>query len=92
MEFSTEEGTQMKKAPESIVVRYVGSVHTSRQGRGFSKAELKEAGILTANARKLSIRVDPKRHTKLSDNVTKLKAWLRDMPTPKTKKRTKKKP
>jgi ribosomal protein L13E len=82
----------MKKAPESNVVRFVGGIHTTRQGRGFSEAELKEAGIFVANARKLSIRVDPKRHTKLSGNVEKLKAWLGDMSAPKTKKRTKKKP
>jgi ribosomal protein L13E len=81
----------MAKVPESIVVRYVRSIHTTRQSRGFSEAELKEAGISAANARKLSIRVDPKRHTKLSDNVTRLKAWLRDVPTRKAKRRTKKK-
>ena len=82
----------MEKTPESIVVRYVRSVHKMRQSRGFSEAELKEAGIPAANARKRSIRVDSKRHTKLSDNVTKLKAWLGKAPARKAKRKAKKTP
>jgi len=62
--------------PEPIVVRYVLGNFKTRQGRGFSEAELKEAGISTTEARKLSIRVDSRRRTKLDENVRTLKMWL----------------
>jgi len=62
--------------PEPIVVRYVLGTFKTREGRGFSEAELKEAGILTTEARKLSIRVDSRRRTKLDENVRMLKTWL----------------
>jgi len=62
--------------PKPIVVRYVQGTFKTRQGKGFSESELKEAGISTANARKLSIRVDPRRRTKLDENVRTLKLWL----------------
>ncbi|MCJ7506142.1 ribosomal protein L13e [Candidatus Bathyarchaeota archaeon] len=66
----------MGKRPESVVIRKVSSVFRIRQGRGFSEAELKEAGISVASARKLSIKVDPRRRTKLNDNVRTLKTSL----------------
>jgi len=62
--------------PEPIVVRYVLGTFKTRRGRGFSEAELKEAGIPTTEARKLSIRVDSRRRTKLDENVRTLKTWL----------------
>jgi len=64
------------ETPEPIVVRYVLGTFKTREGRGFSEAELKEAGILTTEARKLSIRVDSRRRTKLDENVRMLKTWL----------------
>lgn len=66
----------MTEIPEPIVVRYVLGTFKTREGRGFSEAELKEAGILTTEARKLSIRVDSRRRTKLDENVRMLKTWL----------------
>lgn len=70
----------MDKYPESVVVRKVHGIFRIRQGRGFSEAELKEAGISVASARKLSIKVDPRRRTKLNDNVRTLKTSLEAPP------------
>ncbi len=67
----------MSEMPKAIVVRHVQGTFETRLGRGFSKAELREAGISVANARKLSVRVDPKRQTKMEENVKAIKTWLR---------------
>ena len=66
----------MVEVPKPLVARYVQGTYRTRQGRGFSEAELKEAGISVANGRKLSIRVDARRRTNLKENVKLLKAWL----------------
>lgn len=62
--------------PKPIAVRYVQGTFKVRQGRGFSEAELKEAGISVADARKHSLRIDPRRRTKLDQNIRAIKKWL----------------
>lgn len=66
----------MDKPPKPVVIREVQGVFRTRECRGFSEAELKEAEISAANARKLSIKVDPRRHTKLDENVEALRVSL----------------
>lgn len=66
----------MLEMPKPIVVRHVQGRFKTRLGRGFSEAELREAGISAGEARKLSIRVDPRRKTKLKENVKEIKTWL----------------
>jgi len=77
----------MVEVPKPLVVRYVQGTYRTRQGRGFSEAELKEAGISVANGRKLSIRVDVRRRTSLKENVELLKAWLRTLSESRSKRR-----
>lgn len=69
----------VSQPPEPIVVRYVLGKFKTRQGRGFSEAELKEAGISISQARRLLIRVDPRRRSKIDENVRALKAWLENL-------------
>lgn len=66
----------MLEIPKPIVVRHVQGRFKTRLGRGFSEAELTEAGISVVEARKLSIRVDPRRQTRLEENVKAIKTWL----------------
>jgi len=66
----------MLEIPKAIVVRHVQGKFKRRLGRGFSGAELREAGISVTNARKLSIRVDPRRQTRMEENVKAIKTWL----------------
>jgi ribosomal protein L13E len=49
----------------------------TKGGRGFSRDELKEAGIDVKRALKLSIPVDSRRKTKHKENVKRLKKYLR---------------
>ena len=46
-----------------------------RIGKGFSIEELKKAGLNKADARKLQIRVDPRRKTAHDANISELKAF-----------------
>jgi ribosomal protein L13E len=46
-----------------------------RCGRGFSREELKKAGLNKAEAKKLEIPVDPRRKTAHDQNVEALKAY-----------------
>jgi large subunit ribosomal protein L13e len=48
-----------------------------RSGRGFSIHELKEAGISLGMAKKLGLYVDIRRSTKMEENVSTLKSWLK---------------
>jgi ribosomal protein L13E len=68
----------MTRPPRSIVIRHRKGMFKTRQGRGFSKAELREAGISSAEARRLKLNTDQKRHTKLDENLKALKTWLKD--------------
>jgi large subunit ribosomal protein L13e len=49
----------------------------TRRGRGFSRDELKEAGIDPKQALKLGVPIDPRRNTKHKENVKILKQYLR---------------
>ena len=45
-----------------------------RRGKGFSIAELSEAGLTTEQARKRKISIDKRRKSKYNDNITKLRS------------------
>ena len=51
----------------------------TREGRGFSLNELREAGITLDLARKLGIRVDKRRRSCRPENVEALKEFLRNV-------------
>jgi predicted flap endonuclease-1-like 5' DNA nuclease len=48
----------------------------TRKGKGFSKDELKEAGLTFGIALKMSVPVDTRRSTKHSENIHALKKYL----------------
>ena len=50
----------------------------TREGRGFSLNELKEAGITVDLAKKLGIRIDKRRRSCRPENVEMLKEFLRN--------------
>ena len=56
--------------------------YKQRQGKGFSKEELKKAGINLAEARKLKIPIDPRRNTAHEGNIETLKAHTKKSKTP----------
>ena len=60
----------------------------TRRGRGFSRAELREAGAGFRQALKLGIPVDPRRKTKYESNIKLLKQHLKSL-VPKKKKKPK---
>jgi len=62
----------------------------TRRGRGFSRAELREAGTDFGQALKSGIPVDPRRKTKYESNIKILKQYLQSL-SPKTKKKKKQK-
>jgi len=51
----------------------------NRKGRGFSREELKQAGIDFQRALKLRLPIDPRRKTKHADNVKVLKKFLQEL-------------
>ena len=51
----------------------------TKGGRGFSRSELREAGVPVKRALKLSIPVDLRRKTKHEENVKRLKQYLRSL-------------
>jgi len=51
----------------------------TKEGRGFSRGELKEAGVDLKHALKLDIPIDPRRKTKHEENVKMLKQHLRGL-------------
>jgi ribosomal protein L29 len=58
-----------------IIRRRIRGIEVVRSARGFSKAELKEAGFSSISfARKKGIPVDELRKTTVSENVEKLKS------------------
>jgi large subunit ribosomal protein L13e len=59
------------------VVRKKGN--RTKEGRGFSRGELKEAGIDVKRALRLDIPVDLRRKTKHEENVKRLKQYLRSL-------------
>ena len=65
----------------------------TREGKGFSVGELKEAGVDSAQALKSGIAVDLRRKTKLEENVQLLREYFRSLiPKEKPKKAPKKIP
>jgi len=58
---------------QSIVLKRKGE---TRKGRGFSRGELKEAGLDSKQALKLGIPIDLRRKTKRKENVKILKHHL----------------
>ncbi len=48
-----------------------------RKGKGFSREELREAGVSTTEALKRGISIDRRRSTKHERNVTTLKAYMK---------------
>ncbi len=63
----------------------------TKRGRGFSRGELKEAGVDLKHALKLGIPIDPRRKTKHEENVKMLKRHLRSLAKRKRLPRTVKK-
>jgi ribosomal protein L13E len=58
----------------------------TRRGRGFSRAELREAGTDFKQALKSQIPVDPRRKTKYESNIEILKRYLQNLGSKKKKK------
>ncbi len=58
----------------------------TRRGRGFSRAELREAGADFRQALKSGIPVDPRRKTKYESNVKILEQYLQSLGSKKKKK------
>ena len=49
-----------------------------RDGKGFSKAELDEIGLVGDEAHRLGIPVDKRRSTKYDENVERLKSYVEE--------------
>jgi len=60
-----------------------------REGKGFSKGELREAGIDFKRALRLKIPIDLKRKTKHEENLKTLKQHLKGLKPSKTRKKRK---
>ncbi len=58
------------------IVKKRGAIDSTRKGRGFSKDELKEAGLSTHSAIKLGIKTDSLRKTKHQKNIDELRNFL----------------
>jgi large subunit ribosomal protein L13e len=63
-----------------------------RSGRGFSREELKKAGINPKEALRFHIPIDPRRKTAHEENTETVKALLKDKKAKKTASKPKKKP
>lgn len=82
-----EQRRAMNKTATPVVVRYHDGTFRMRESRGFSEAEVKEAGMTLVDARRLSLRVDPRRRTKLNENVRTLKTLHDSVPKPKARRK-----
>lgn len=60
-----------------------------REGKGFSKGELREAGMDFKQALRLKIPIDLKRKTKHEDNIKTLKQHLKSLKPSKPRKKRK---
>ena len=63
------------RAPVAMVSTRHGTGMVTRQGRGFSLAELSGAGIAPRAAAEWGAKVDPNRRSLIDSNVGSLKAW-----------------
>ena len=63
------------KAPEAMVTSRHGVGFVTRQGRGFSMAELSGAGLSRNLASNWGLRLDPRRRSVVDSNVLSLKGW-----------------
>ena len=73
-----------------IIIKPDGS---QRPGKGFSPDEVKEAGLNTADARRLRLPVDRKRKTCHDENIANIKSHFKNAPAkakPKVAAKTKK--
>jgi large subunit ribosomal protein L13e len=64
------------QSPKPVVVTRVKNKIKLREGRGFSKLELKEVGLTLSLAKKLGLRIDKRRKTIHEENVKALKEFL----------------
>jgi ribosomal protein L13E len=63
-----------------IVIRQIRGIKLTRGGRGFSKSELKEAGIINIRmAKNKGIPIDSLRKTTIAENVEQLKPIVKDI-------------
>ena len=63
-----------------IVIRRIRGIKLTRSGRGFSKSELKEAGIINIRmAKNKGIPIDLLRKTTTAENVEQLKPIAKDI-------------
>jgi ribosomal protein L13E len=76
-------GLNLKRGKSNIRERSKMRIHSvvkrgvkTREGRGFSKAELRDAGLSVNEALKQGIPIDPRRSTKHEENVKLLKAYI----------------
>jgi len=60
-----------------IIIKPDGS---QRPGKGFSPDEVKEAGLNTADARRLRLPVDRKRKTCHDENIANIKSHFKNAP------------
>ncbi|RLI04569.1 50S ribosomal protein L13e [Candidatus Bathyarchaeota archaeon] len=67
---------EKEKIPKAIVIKKMGVKYRIREGRGFSKEELKEVGLTVDKARKIGLYVDERRSSKHEENVNLLKKFL----------------
>ena len=64
--------------PLRMVVPIVKRGDKVREGRGFSRGELKEVGLSPSEAMRLGIPVDKRRRTVHEENVERLRAYLEE--------------
>jgi len=62
----------------------------TKEGKGFSKGELREVGIDSKQALRLAIAIDLRRRTKHEENIRTLKQHLQGFKSSKTRKKRQK--
>jgi ribosomal protein L13E len=68
------------KVNKPIVKRHLRHVELTRNGRGFSRSELKEVGLINIRfAKNKGIPVDVLRKTSISENVKQLKLIAKEV-------------
>ncbi len=72
-----EKISYIETLPVAVVSTYLHSIKKYRKGKGFSNEEIQKVGLNTTRARKLGLRIDPRRSTELTKNVEVLKSWIK---------------